>query len=56
MKGLNEITGPEVICPFISYDGKYLFYVHYVGDRFIPYWVDASFIEDMRKEVLKDDK
>lgn len=51
---LKDITGPQVQCPFVSYDGKYLFYLHYVGDRFIPYWVDASFIEDLKKEALKD--
>ena len=50
-RSLDEITGPNVQCSFVSYDGKYMFYLHYVGDRYIPYWVDASFIEEMRKNI-----
>ncbi|MGB2885066.1 MAG: ankyrin repeat domain-containing protein, partial [Dehalococcoidia bacterium] len=33
----------------ISPDGKYFFFVQNIT----PYWVDASFIEDLRKEALK---
>lgn len=35
----------------ISHDGKYFFFVQNIT----PYWVDASFIEDLRKEALKND-
>ncbi len=33
----------------LSPDGKYLFFVQNIS----PYWVDASFIEDLRREALK---
>lgn len=35
----------------ISPDGQYFFFVQNIA----PYWVDASFIEDLRKKALKDD-
>jgi hypothetical protein len=34
-----------------SHDGRYFFFVQNIT----PYWVDASFIEDLRKEALKND-
>ena len=34
-------------CPIVSHDGKFLYYLHYVDDRYIPYWVDAKIIEDL---------
>lgn len=33
----------------LSPDGKYLFFVQNIS----PYWIDASFIEDLRKEALE---
>lgn len=36
----------------ISHDGKYFFFVQNIT----PYWVDASFIEDLCKEALNNDK
>ncbi|MBU1011570.1 MAG: hypothetical protein KKG99_01075 [Bacteroidetes bacterium] len=46
---------------FVSDDGKYLFFVSDRNDKTNSgirnyYWVDASFIEDLRKEALKDNK
>ena len=44
-------------CSIVTPDGKYLFFLKNVGGtEWRPYWVDASFIEDLRKEALKDDK
>jgi len=40
-------------CPIVSHDGKFLFYLHYVDDRYIPYWVDAKVIEDLKPNELK---
>lgn len=40
----------------VTPDGKYLFLSRFLDDKTIPYWMDASFIEDLRKEALKDDK
>jgi ankyrin repeat protein len=35
----------------LSPDGRHFFFVQNIA----PYWVDASFIEDLRREVLKND-
>ncbi len=44
-------------CSTVTHDGRYLFFLGTIDGRSgIPYWVDASFIEDLRKEALKDDK
>jgi hypothetical protein len=45
---LTEVIGYEGFCPIVTHDGKYLFFVHDVGDRNLPYWVSARFIEDLR--------
>jgi hypothetical protein len=42
----------EALCPIVTHDGKYLFFLKGVGDRTVPYWVDASFIEELRKTAL----
>jgi ankyrin repeat protein len=43
-------------CSIVTPDGKFLFFLKNVGGtEWRPYWVDASFIEDLRKEALKDD-
>ena len=45
------ITGSNIHpdrCPIVSHDGKFLFYLHYVDDRYIPYWVSAKIIEKLR--------
>jgi len=55
-RDLTEILGLTGDCPIVTHDGKYLFFRHVAGEKYIPYWVDASFIEDLRQEALKDDK
>ena len=35
-------------CPRISDDGKYLFFISHRGGRSLPYWIDASVIEELR--------
>jgi len=47
-KSITEIIGCEGHCPMVTHDGKYMFFLHNVGDKFIPYWVDARFIEELR--------
>lgn len=42
----------EMLCPIVTHDGKYLFFLRGVGERTIPFWVDASFIEELRKKEL----
>jgi len=36
-------------CPIVTHDGKYLFFISSAS-----YWVDASFIEELRKKELKE--
>ena len=49
-RNITDIIGYEGHCPIVTHDGKYLFFLHNAGDKFIPYWVDASFIEELRSE------
>jgi len=53
---ITDIIGMVGMCPIVTHDGKYLFFWMTLDGNNIPYWVDASFIEDLRKEALKDDK
>lgn len=53
-RDLTEILGLSGDCPIVTHDGKYLFFRHVAGEKHIPYWVEASFIQDLRKEALKD--
>jgi ankyrin repeat protein/Tol biopolymer transport system component len=43
----------EGICPIVSRDGKYLFLNSPAGGNADIYWVDATFIETLRKKTLK---
>jgi hypothetical protein len=43
-------------CPIVTHDGKYLFFVCGIDGKYAPYWVEASMIQDLRKEALKYDK
>jgi ankyrin repeat protein len=40
-------------CPIVSHDGKFLFYLRFIDDRYIPFWVDAKIIEELKPEELK---
>ena len=35
-------------CPMVSHDGRFLFYLHYVDDRYIPYWVEAKILDELQ--------
>jgi len=41
------------ICPIVSHDGKYLFFNSNRVGNDDNYWVDASFIEELRREALR---
>jgi ankyrin repeat protein len=51
--------GPSVnspsndICPFVSVDGKYLFFNSSRDDALDIWWVDAGIIQTLKKEALK---
>ena len=51
----------DYTCPYVSPDGKYLFFLCSGGvvvDNSLiitHYWMDASFIEEMRKKELQED-
>jgi Tol biopolymer transport system component len=48
----TPINGPgNELCPVVSPDGKYLFFISTRGGDNQAFWVDAGFIERMRKEV-----
>jgi len=50
---INESNEYPDRCPIVSHDGKFLFYLHYVDDRYIPYWIDARIIKELKPEELK---
>ncbi len=46
-------TRANEICPIVSPDGKYLFFNSSRAGNDDNYWVDASFIEDLRREAIR---
>jgi len=46
--------GNNTECPMVTHDGKYLFFLKTVDSKVIPYWMDASFIEELRKTELNE--
>jgi WD40 repeat protein len=49
-KDLNEWHGIKGICPIVSKDEKYLFFLDYVNSFTQPFWTDAKFIEELRQK------
>lgn len=35
-------------CPIVSHDGRYLFFLRFIDDRYIPFWVSAKIIEELK--------
>jgi ankyrin repeat protein len=47
---LADIVGvPHGFCPMVTPDGRYLFFLSMVDGLYAPYWMDASFIEELRR-------
>jgi Tol biopolymer transport system component len=46
-------TRANEICPIVSPDGKYLFFNSSRRGNDDNYWVEASFIEDLRQEAAR---
>jgi hypothetical protein len=46
-------TGAYEICPIVSPDGQYLFFNSSRLGNDDNYWVDASFIEELRREAVR---
>jgi ankyrin repeat protein len=46
-------TEANEICPIVSADGRYLFFNSSRRGNDDNYWVEASFIEDLRREALR---
>lgn len=40
-------------CPIVTHDGKFLFYLRFVDDRYIPFWVSAKIIEELKPDNIK---
>ena len=50
---LADIVGVENgFCPMVTPDGRYLFFLSMVDGLYVPYWMDASFIEELKKTAL----
>jgi hypothetical protein len=49
-KGMDKLNrdGVNQICPTVSRDGKYLFFLRNTRDGFSPHWVSASVIDEYR--------
>jgi len=45
---LYDSYGIKGICPIVTNDGKYLFYLDWVNSRSHPFWVNAEFIKELR--------
>lgn len=45
----STVSGPSSeMCPWVSFDGKYLFFLSSRNGSMQPYWVDAKIIEELR--------
>lgn len=54
---LAETIGAENgFCPVITHDGRYLFFLSMLDGVYVPYWMDASFIEELRKNTCGEDE
>lgn len=45
---LTDIIGKRGECAVVTPDGRYLFFGGGLDGKFVPYWVDASFIKELR--------
>jgi len=45
---LYESNGIKGICPIVSKDAKYLFFLDYYKSHSQPFWVDAGFIKNLK--------
>ncbi len=51
---LADITGiNHGFCPLVTPDGRYLFFVSLLDGIYAPYWMDASFIKELRRKSLR---
>jgi len=51
----NGIGIKGAFCPIVTHDGRYLFFVCGIDGKYAPFWVETSFIQDLREAALKDD-
>jgi hypothetical protein len=50
----ERIGAKHGLCPVITADGRYLFFLSMIDGIYAPYWPDASFIGELKKTALKD--
>lgn len=48
-----KFEGHPYRCPIVSRDGQFLFFLRFVDDRYIPYWVSAKIIEELRPKEAR---
>jgi hypothetical protein len=51
-KNLSEIIGLNGMCPIVSPDGKYLIFIALLDGIMTQFWVDASFIKELREQNI----
>lgn len=49
----SSIIGQDCDCPLVTLDGKYLFFRDDLNGKLRPFWMEAGFIEELRKMELK---
>jgi len=48
--GPNVNTLANELCPYITADDRFMFFLRMTDEGSFPFWVDASFIEDLRPD------
>jgi len=51
--GRSINTNGNDTCPFVTSDGKYLFYIRNVGEELRIYWINSDIIEQLKPDELK---
>jgi hypothetical protein len=51
-KDLSNIIGRDGGCPIVTSDGKYLFFLDTLDGKPKPFWIEAGFINTLRKTEL----
>ncbi|UCG28270.1 MAG: PD40 domain-containing protein [Bacteroidales bacterium] len=54
-KRIDSVEWEESFVPSLSTDGKYLFLIRFLKEESRLFWIETSFIGDLRKEGLKND-
>lgn len=54
-RDINEIVGAKrILCPIVTHDGKYLFFISELDGKAVAFWVEVGFIEELKKTELRE--